>query len=169
MPPKPVPIFSQPVTVIPSRPNDQHDIATTLAFADTLDTIPGELTKTFGDLRELDAVLNATTTNITHKLRALTEGLQESNRAILCTKAGECMRNHDGITVKDILWQSDGTRSDFIPGRIDQQVQRKRPYFNPLDRFQLLLEIAEELTRYRIGVEDKVRVTGQACDTVGTV
>jgi hypothetical protein len=37
----------------------------------------------------------------------------------------------------------------------------------PWDRFQILLEIAEELSRFKVGVEDKVKVAGSACDHVG--
>ncbi|KAJ9104601.1 hypothetical protein QFC21_002099 [Naganishia friedmannii] len=166
MPPKPVPIFSQPATIIPSRPNDQHDIATTLAFVDTLDTLPGELTKTFGDLRELDAVLNSTTTNITHKLRALTEALEGINRNTIPVKIDGIARNYDGNNPENAFPQADGTRCDIAPRDMDQPLERQPPYARPLDRFQLLLEIAEELTRYKIGVEDKVRVSGQACDTM---
>lgn len=36
----------------------------------------------------------------------------------------------------------------------------------PWDRFQILLEIAEELSRFKVGVEDKVKVAGSACDHV---
>jgi hypothetical protein len=168
MPPKPVPIFSQPVTVVPSRPNDQHDIATTLALVDTLDTLPGELTKTFGDLRELDAVLNSTTTNITLKLRALTETLQDINRNMTGATTHRLTENCSGNDMKDSFRQVDVTRSDSTLHHVDQQLQRQSSHARPLDRFQLLLEVAEELTRYKIGVEDKVRVSGQACDTVGS-
>ncbi|KAJ9115136.1 hypothetical protein QFC22_005466 [Naganishia vaughanmartiniae] len=168
MPPKPVPIFSQPATIIPSRPNDQHDIATTLALVDTLDTLPGELTKTFGDLRELDAVLNSTTTNITRKLKSLTEALQDMNQSITCVRVGQITENHDRNIPDNILSPVEGPRSEPTAINMGQQLLRQLPYPKPLDRFQLLLEVAEELTRYKIGVEDKVRVSGQACDTVGT-
>lgn len=36
----------------------------------------------------------------------------------------------------------------------------------PRERFQLLLEIAEELSRFKVGVEDKIKVAGNACDHV---
>jgi hypothetical protein len=39
----------------------------------------------------------------------------------------------------------------------------------PWDRFQILLEIAEELSRFKVGVEDKVKVAGSACDHVSRV
>lgn len=39
----------------------------------------------------------------------------------------------------------------------------------PWDRFQILLEIAEELSRFKVGVEDKVKVAGSACDHVSQV
>jgi hypothetical protein len=38
--------------------NDQHDIVSVIEIQDALDAMPLELTKCFGDLRELDAVLN---------------------------------------------------------------------------------------------------------------
>lgn len=41
-----------------TAPNDAHDILAALDVVEALDTMPMELTKTFGDLRELDAVLN---------------------------------------------------------------------------------------------------------------
>ncbi|KAJ9098529.1 hypothetical protein QFC19_006297 [Naganishia cerealis] len=161
MPPKPVPIFSQPPTVIPSRPNDSHDLATTLAFVETLDTLPGELTKTFGDLRELDAVLNSTTANVTRKLRALTATLQSINQDVELAHGNLIPRGADRNKHEDIR-QVDEMGILSAPCRDDQQLLCP----NPLGRFQLLLEIAEELTRYKIGVEDKVRVSGQACDTL---
>jgi hypothetical protein len=154
MPPKPAPIFAQPPTVIPSHPNHQHDIVTALVAAETLDTLPGDLTKTFADLRELDAVLNSTTSSLTHKLRTLTAALQAihpdvaSGSAALLSLPGDPSANSDHL--------ANGTGNAH-------SVSSPSP---PLARFQLLLEIAEELTRYKIGVEDKVRVSGQACDTV---
>jgi hypothetical protein len=166
MPPKPAPIFSQPSPVIPRHPNHQHDIVTALVAVETLDTLPGDLTKTFGDLRELDAVLNSTTASLTHKLRSLTRALQSINPDInpgwglphTNPKASEqlftnaiCATPQNHTAAMSIAAASHPPETS--PSR-------------PLGRFRSLLEIAEELTRYKIGVEDKVRVSGQACDTV---
>lgn len=43
---------------IPTHPNQAQDLLAALDIVEALDTMPMELTKTFGDLRELDAVLN---------------------------------------------------------------------------------------------------------------
>jgi hypothetical protein len=154
MPPKPAPIFAQPPTVIPSHPNHQHDIVTALVAAETLDTLPGDLTKTFADLRELDAVLNSTTSSLTHKLRTLTAALQAIHPDVPSGSAALLSPPGESSTSSDRLANGNG---------IAHSVASPSP---SLARFQLLLEIAEELTRYKIGVEDKVRVSGQACDTV---
>jgi hypothetical protein len=37
---------------------------------------------------------------------------------------------------------------------------------SPADRFQLLQEIAEEAARYKLGGDDKIRVSAGACDGV---
>lgn len=58
MPPKAYPILAPPSPVIPTEINDDHDVLCVMDMLDTLDSIPGELTQRFGDLRELDAVLN---------------------------------------------------------------------------------------------------------------
>lgn len=58
MPPKMYPIIAPPSPVIPTEINDDHDVLCVMDMLDTLDSIPGELTQRFGDLRELDAVLN---------------------------------------------------------------------------------------------------------------
>jgi len=36
----------------------------------------------------------------------------------------------------------------------------------PWDRFEILLDIAEGISRFKVGVEDKVKVAGNACDHV---
>lgn len=164
MPPKPAPIFSQPPTVIPSHPNHQHDIVTALVAAETLDTLPGDLTKTFADLRELDAVLNSTTSSLTHKLRTLTTALQAIHPDVGPSYGSVAFvpPSSEGPTGNDqLVANQTGVSNSTI------NVQTVSVASRPLARFQLLLEIAEELTRYKIGVEDKVRVSGQACDTVG--
>lgn len=170
MPPKPAPIFSQPSPVIPRHPNHQHDIVTALVAVETLDTLPGDLTKTFGDLRELDAVLNSTTASLTHKLRSLTKALQtihpdvnpgwglpltkpKSALQVSATDPGTLSATTTQVAITAAGQAATLQPSESSPSR-------------PLNRFQSLLEIAEELTRYKIGVEDKVRVSGQACDTV---
>lgn len=166
MPPKPAPIFSQPSPVIPRHPNHQHDIVTALVAVETLDTLPGDLTKTFGDLRELDAVLNSTTASLTYKLRSLTKALQTINPNInpgwglphtTSNSSEQIPANSTGITQQ--------TRAPVMFSEAASQPLDMSPS-KPLSRFRSLLEIAEELTRYKIGVEDKVRVSGQACDTV---
>jgi hypothetical protein len=70
MPPRinPVVVASRPAVAssskhpIPSNNrdqiDDQNDIVSVIEIQDTLDAMPLELTKCFGDLRELDAVLN---------------------------------------------------------------------------------------------------------------
>lgn len=58
MPPKMYPIIAPPSPVIPTEINDDYDVLCVMDMLDTLDSIPGELTQRFGDLRELDAVLN---------------------------------------------------------------------------------------------------------------
>jgi len=40
---------------------------------------------------------------------------------------------------------------------------------SPADRFQLLQEIAEEAARYKLGGDDKIRVSAGACDGVSSV
>jgi len=40
---------------------------------------------------------------------------------------------------------------------------------SPADRFQLLQEIAEEAARYKLGGDDKIRVSAGACDGVSFV
>lgn len=162
MPPKPAPIFAQPPTVIPTHPNHQHDIVTALVAAETLDTLPGDLTKTFADLRELDAVLNSTTSSLTHKLRTLTTALQAINPDVSSQSATSLSAPDQSSLNSDHLSKLHSTGTPHKSG-VDQS---SSPAARPLERFQLLLEIAEELTRYKIGVEDKVRVSGQACDTV---
>lgn len=58
MPPKAAPPVAPPSPVLPTEINDDHDLLSVIDMVDTLDAIPGELTQRFGDLRELDAVLN---------------------------------------------------------------------------------------------------------------
>jgi hypothetical protein len=58
MPPKTYPILAPPSPIVPTEINDDHDVLCVMDMIDTLDSIPGELTQRFGDLRELDAVLN---------------------------------------------------------------------------------------------------------------
>jgi hypothetical protein len=166
MPPKPAPIFSQPSPVIPRHPNHQHDIVTALVAVETLDTLPGDLTKTFGDLRELDAVLNSTTASLTHKLRSLTRALQSINPDI---NPGWGLPHTNPKASEQLFTNAISTTPQNHTAAMSIAAASHPPETfpsRPLGRFRSLLEIAEELTRYKIGVEDKVRVSGQACDTV---
>ncbi|KAJ7204428.1 hypothetical protein GGX14DRAFT_460373 [Mycena pura] len=86
-------------------------------YTHTLDSLPLDLSRNFADLRELDAVLSASMSTITAKIRALTEMIEQ------------------------------GT---------GQQEQR----------LWLLVEIAEEANRLRLGGEDKIRVACQAADNI---
>ncbi len=69
-PPRPL-VASSSKHIIPSNPtnnnnnnnhrdqiDNQHDIVSIIEIQDALDAMPLELIKCFGDLRELDAVLN---------------------------------------------------------------------------------------------------------------
>lgn len=169
MPPKPAPIFSQPSPVIPRHPNHQHDIVTALVAVETLDTLPGDLTKTFGDLRELDAVLNSTTASLTHKLRSLTRALQTIHPDVNPGWGLPLTKPKSVLQASATDPGASSATAHVATAAADQaatlQPSESSPS-RPLNRFQSLLEIAEELTRYKIGVEDKVRVSGQACDTV---
>ena len=48
----------QSVSPPPAQQDDKHDILSVVDFVDALDALPIELTKGYGDLRELDAVLH---------------------------------------------------------------------------------------------------------------
>ena len=69
MPPKAYPIIAPPSPIIPTEINDDHDVLCVMDMIDTLDSIPGELTQRFGDLRELDAVLNGKLGSISSSAR----------------------------------------------------------------------------------------------------
>ena len=155
MPPKPAPIFSQPSPVIPRHPNHQHDIVTALVAVETLDTLPGDLTKTFGDLRELDAVLNSTTASLTHKLRSLTRALQAIHPDINpgwglpLASSPKSAPQASGTDAGSVSASSPIAGFAFRQAEPRQSTESSAS--RPLNRFQSLLEIAEELTRYKIG------------------
>jgi hypothetical protein len=115
-------------------------------------------------LRELDAVLNSTTSSLTHKLRTLTAAIQAINPDVGPSDGAAALvpSSSERLSASDQLVAGDTGNSNRR-----SNVQPASAASRPLARFQLLLEIAEELTRYKIGVEDKVRVSGQACDNVG--
>lgn len=64
-----------------------------------------------------------------------------------------------------------GTHSaeDIVPEATTTAAGPALALDQPWDRFQILLEIAEELSRFKVGVEDKVKVAGSACDHVSRV
>lgn len=66
-----------------------------------------------------------------------------------------------------------GTHSTQDPGNVSKSTatagESALALDQPWDRFQILLEIAEELSRFKVGVEDKVKVAGSACDHVSRV
>ncbi|KAK7063893.1 chromatin modification-related protein [Favolaschia claudopus] len=86
-------------------------------YTHTLDSLPLDLSRSFADLRELDAVLSASMSSITTKIQTLTEMIE----------------------------------------------QRKG---KPEERLWLLMEIADEATRLRLGGEDKIRVACIAADNL---
>ncbi|KAG8964748.1 hypothetical protein FRC05_003588 [Tulasnella sp. 425] len=86
-------------------------------FTDSVDSLPHDLTKAFGDLRELDAVLRSSMQGITGKVYKLIDLMQDSSAT-------------------------------------------------PAARLCLLLEIAEDAQRLRMGSEDKIRVAGRTADDV---
>ncbi|KAG9048518.1 hypothetical protein FS837_012708 [Tulasnella sp. UAMH 9824] len=86
-------------------------------FTDSIDSLPHDLTKAFGDLRELDAVLRSSMQGITSKVYKLIDLMQDSSAT-------------------------------------------------PAARLCLLLEIAEDAQRLRMGSEDKIRVAGRTADDV---
>ncbi|KAG8901259.1 hypothetical protein FRB99_005449 [Tulasnella sp. 403] len=86
-------------------------------LTDSVDSLPHDLTKAFGDLRELDAVLRTSMQAITSKIYRLIELMQN-------------------------------------------------PATPPAARLCLLIEIAEDAQRLRLGSEDKIRVAGKTADDV---
>ena len=258
MPPKAYPIVAPPSPVIPTEINDDHDVLCVMDMLDTLDSIPGELTQRFGDLRELDAVLNgesslegnhgvvmtggrgnaklilqllgvgslvATTVHLTGRLETLTQILQKASSSNVASSSSSHRRDR---SIGGVDFGMGGTTLTEEPMKIDQvpvpviidsevetniingdstshidNVSSKEAELitpavipepstaaptdgpipattavpsttddatptmdQPWDRFQILLEIAEELSRFKVGVEDKVKVAGSACDHV---
>ncbi|KAG8912286.1 hypothetical protein FRC01_005178 [Tulasnella sp. 417] len=107
-------------TIMATRPNAAATSqALTLLgqFTDSIDSLPHDLTKAFGDLRELDAVLRSSMQGITSKVHKLIDLMQD-------------------------------------------------PSATPAARLCLLLEIAEDAQRLRMGSEDKIRVAGRTADDV---
>ncbi|KAG8873616.1 hypothetical protein FRB97_006606 [Tulasnella sp. 331] len=88
-------------------------------LTDNLDTLPHDLTKSFGDLRELDAVLRASMQTITTKIYSLIDLMHAPN--------------------------SSATASA---------------------RLRLLLDIAEDAQRLRMGSDDKIKVVARTADDV---
>ncbi|KAG8906437.1 hypothetical protein FRC00_012580 [Tulasnella sp. 408] len=86
-------------------------------FTDSIDSLPHDLTKAFGDLRELDAVLRSSMQGITSKVYKLIDLMEDTSAT-------------------------------------------------PAARLCLLLEIAEDAQRLRMGSEDKIRVAGRTADDV---
>jgi inhibitor of growth protein 3 len=84
---------------------------------DQFSSLPNELTRSFSDLRELDAVLRSSIEAITRKILTLTELIE--NNAI-----------------------------------------------TPSQRLVLILEIADDAQRLKMGSEDKIRVAGKACEEI---
>lgn len=64
-----------------------------------------------------------------------------------------------------------GTHSaeDIVPEATTTAAGPALALDQPWDRFQILLEIAEELSRFKVGVEDKVKVAGSARDHVSRI
>ncbi|KAF9514544.1 hypothetical protein BS47DRAFT_857937 [Hydnum rufescens UP504] len=84
-------------------------------YTDTLSSLPGELTRSFSDLRELDAVLRSSIESITRKIMLLTSLVENDTVA-------------------------------------------------PSERLVLILDIADDAQRLKMGSEDKIRVAGKACE-----
>ncbi|KDQ20942.1 hypothetical protein BOTBODRAFT_26956 [Botryobasidium botryosum FD-172 SS1] len=100
----------------PPPPASSHHVHALLAeYTDTLGSLPNELTRSFSDLRELDAVLRSSIEAITRKIQTLATLIQSSSAS-------------------------------------------------PAERLLLMIEIADDAQRLKMGSEDKIRVAGRACE-----
>jgi hypothetical protein len=131
----------------------------------------------------------ATTVHLTSRLKALTDILNEAVD-MASTPVSAPLTNPDKPTRSNDVENISGQEVDTepsLPGPSSSSPTPKEaesaitPDLNTAvptattpgpvqtqswDRFQILLEIAEELSRFKVGVEDKVKVAGNACDHV---
>lgn len=98
-------------------PNGEHVAHLALVGADTIEALPGALTRSIADLKELDAVLSHSHGHLTAKLEMLLAMIADPN----------------------VL---------------------------PRDRLELLREIADEVSAFKYGAEDKIRVATGTNETV---
>lgn len=56
-----------------------HSLALLSEYTHTLDSLPLDLSRNFADLRELDAVLSSSMASITHKMRILTQMIEDNS------------------------------------------------------------------------------------------
>ena len=107
-------------------------------YMDSLASLPNELTRSFSDLRELDAVLRS------EPFRAL------AHLTPLLTEKLPLPASIESITRKILVLTS------MIETRS----------ISPAERLNLLLEIAHDAQHLKMGTEDKIRVSGKACEEV---
>ena len=105
---------------------------------DSLASLPNELTRSFSDLRELDAVLRS------ERLQA-----RVYLKPLLTANASRAA-SIETITRKILILTS--------------MIETKG--ITPAERLNLLLEIAHDAQHLKMGTEDKIRVSGKACEEV---